>query len=112
MFYKLIQNKRDLWLAADNCPIRELLSYVISKAKLRDAQIEAVKTYLFLKIACQCRSLYDLFTDGEFNSNINWDELELTATARECLPVFSERSLLSLSLVLRRLSVRILISVA
>ena len=85
MFYKLIQNKRNLWLAADNCPIRELLSYVISKAKLRDAQIEAVKTYLFLKIACQCRSLYDLFTDGEFNSNINWDELELTATARECL---------------------------
>lgn len=85
MFYKLIQKKRDLWLTADNCPIRELLSYIISKAKLRDAQIEAVKTYLFLKIACQCRSLYDLFTDGEFNSNINWDELELTATARECL---------------------------
>lgn len=85
MFYKLIQKKRDLWLAQDNCPIRELLSYIISNAKLRDAQIEAVKTYLFLKIACQCRSLYNLFTSGEFNSNINWDELELTATAREFL---------------------------
>ena len=85
MFYKLIKKKRDLWLATETCPVRKLLSYVVSKAKLRDAQIEAVKTYLFLKIACQCRSLYDLFTDGEFNSNINWDELELTATARECL---------------------------
>ena len=85
MFYKLIQKKRDLWLATDTCPVRELLSYVISKAKLRDAQIEAVKTYLFLKIACQCRSLYDLFVNGEFNFDINWDNLELTTTAREFL---------------------------
>ena len=85
MFYKLIQKKRDLWLATDTCPVRELLSYVISKAKLRDAQIEAVKTYLFLKIACQYRSLYDLFVNGEFNFDINWDNLELTTTAREFL---------------------------
>ena len=85
MFYKLIQKKRDLWLAADNCPIRELLSYIIGKAKLRDAQIEAVKTYLFLKIACQCRPLYDLFVSGEFNSDIDWDSIELTVTTREYL---------------------------
>ena len=83
MFYKLIQKKRDLWLATETCPVHELLSYVIGKAKLRDAQIEAVKTYLFLKIACQCRSLYDLFVSGEFNSVIEWDKLELTTTARE-----------------------------
>ena len=85
MFYKLIQQKRDQWLATKDCPVRELLSYIIGKAKLRDAQTEAIKTYLFLKIACQCRSLCDLFTSGEFNSAINWDNLELTATARECL---------------------------
>ncbi len=85
MFYKLIQKKRDQWLAADICPIRELLSYIINKAKLRDAQIEAVKTYLFLKIACQCRSLYDLFVSGEFDSDTEWDKLELTTTAREYL---------------------------
>ena len=85
MFYKLIQKKRDLWLASEACPVRELLSYVVSKAKLRDAQIEAVKTYLFLKIACQCRSLYDLFVSGEFNSDIEWDKLELTTTSREYL---------------------------
>ena len=69
----------------NNCPVRELLSYMYKNAKLRDAQIEAIKTYLFLKIACQCRSLYDLFTDGEFNSNINWDELELTSATRDFL---------------------------
>jgi hypothetical protein len=47
MFYKLIQNKRDLWLTTETCPVRELLAYVISNAKLRDAQIEAVKHTFF-----------------------------------------------------------------
>ena len=85
MFYKLIQQKRDQWLATKDCPVRELLSYIIGKAKLRDAQTEAIKTYLFLKIACQCHSLYDLFVNGYFNSAIDWNKLELTAIARECL---------------------------
>ena len=85
MFYKLIQKKRDSWFSADDCPARELLSYITRTAKLRDAQIEAVKTYLFLKIACQSRPLYELFVEGKFNSEINWDEIELTVAARKQL---------------------------
>ena len=35
---------------------------------MRDAQIEAIKVYLFLKIGCQCQPLSSLFTRGVFNN--------------------------------------------
>jgi len=35
---------------------------------MRDAQIEAIKTYLFLKIKCDNKPLYELFYIGAFNS--------------------------------------------
>jgi len=49
---------------------------------MRDAQLEAIKTYLFLKIACGNRPLWQLFVDGIFN-DANMDQVELTETARE-----------------------------
>ena len=49
---------------------------------MRDAQIEAIKTYLFLKIACGNRPLWELFVDGVFNDT-NIGQVELTETARE-----------------------------
>lgn len=51
---------------------------------MRDAQVEAIKTYLFLKIACNNLPLYDLFTTGAFN-NINLDEIELTTKTKQFL---------------------------
>lgn len=84
MFYKLIENKRNKWLNSKGCTIRELIDYITSKNQMRDAQIEAIKTYLFLKIACENRPLYELFREGYFNS-ISADDLELTIQAREIL---------------------------
>lgn len=48
---------------------------------MRDAQVEAIKTYLYLKIGCENQPLYRLFTMGVFNS-ININELELSSTTR------------------------------
>lgn len=43
---------------------------------MRDAQIEAIKTYLFLKIACKGLPLYQLFSEGYFNeTDIGAEEL-------------------------------------
>lgn len=53
MFYKLIEKKRNEWLASDECTIKDLLRYMVQRGMMRDAQMEAIKTYLFLKIACQ-----------------------------------------------------------
>ena len=51
---------------------------------MRDAQIEAIKVYLFLKIACECNSLAQLFCQGFFNS-IDLNEIELSKSTREYL---------------------------
>ena len=72
MFYQLIKNKRDIWFQSPSCPVTELIQYIESRGMMRDAQIEAIKTYLFLKIACQNRPLWELFYYGilSFPENI------------------------------------------
>lgn len=47
MFYKLIEKKRNEWLASDDCTIKDLLKYIGQRGMMRDAQMEAIKTYLF-----------------------------------------------------------------
>ena len=66
------------------CTVNDLISYMINRGGLRDAQIEAIKTYLFLKIACEGKPLNILFSSGKFNS-IDLDNKPLSRTARECL---------------------------
>lgn len=81
MFYKLIERKRDEWLKSNGCTVGNLTRYIEEKGKLRDAQIEAVKTYLFLKIKCKNKPLWQLFSSGMFNS-VDLSETELTQKAR------------------------------
>ena len=58
MFYKLIEKKRNEWLVSEECTIKELLQYIVQRGMMRDAQLEAIKTYLFLKIACKNQRLF------------------------------------------------------
>lgn len=84
MFYKLIKKKCDEWMDSPDCTIRELIQYIYAQNKMRDAQIEAIKIYLFLKIACSNRPLWELFSDGCFNS-LDFNTMELTVEARSIL---------------------------
>lgn len=84
MFYKIIEKKRDEWLSSPSCVITDLISYIEHQHKMRDAQIESIKTYLFLKIECQNRPLWELFVSGKFNST-NVDDLEVNKATREIL---------------------------
>ena len=68
MFYKMIERKRDRWFASDKCTVRALVDYIENVGQMRDAQKEAIKTYLYLKVACGCRPLYELFASGTFNT--------------------------------------------
>lgn len=68
MFYKMIENKCNQWYASSDCTAKSLIDYIVSEGQMRDAQVEAIKTYLFLKIACNCRPLHELFSNGAFNS--------------------------------------------
>lgn len=82
MFYKMIEAKRGLWLQSDECTVKELIAYIEKKGQMRDAQVEAIKTYLFLKIACGAQPLATLFNRGAFNT-LNLDEAELSAKVRD-----------------------------
>ena len=64
----MITNARNQWLASPDCTVRDLLRYIEQTGQMRDAQIEAIKTYLFLKIHCGCRPLSALFAEGAFNT--------------------------------------------
>lgn len=81
MFYKMISKARDRWFASADCTVGSLINYMERKGELRGTQIEAVKTYLFLKIGCGNRPLSELFAKGAFNS-LNLDELPLTSAVR------------------------------
>lgn len=81
MFYKMISKARDRWFASADCTVGSLINYMERKGELRGTQIEAVKTYLFLKIGCGNRPLSELFAKGAFNS-LNLDELPLTPAVR------------------------------
>lgn len=82
MFYQLINNKRDRWMQASLCPIKPLIDYIERRGMMRDAQIEAIKTYLFLKIACQNKPLWELFYHGVLSSP---EDISLTGSERDTI---------------------------
>lgn len=84
MFYKMIANKCKEWYVSERCTVRHLIEYIEETGQMRDAQIEAIKVYMFLKIGCECKPLDFLFRNGHFNS-INLDDIELSVPTREYL---------------------------
>ena len=68
MFYRMIERARDRWFESGDCTVRDLVKYMEARGQMRDAQVDAIKTYLFLKIACGCKPLSRLFSEGRFNS--------------------------------------------
>ena len=84
MFYKMIENKRNQWLSSSDCTITSLINYIVKTGQMRDAQIEAIKTYLFLKIACEGKPLATLFKKGAFNT-LDLAALELSQSTRDYL---------------------------
>ena len=89
MFYNIITNKRNEWLSHADCPALPLITYIEQKGKMRDAQVDAIKTYMYLKIECQNLPLAVLFKQGKFNtlSHDDIDNMQLSAVARR---VFKE----------------------
>lgn len=84
MFYKMIEAKRNKWLASGDCTVKTVIDYIAKTNQMRDAQVEAIKTYLFLKIACSCKPLAELFCEGVFNT-LDLDDLEVSHSTREYL---------------------------
>lgn len=80
----MIENKCKEWYASEQCTVHNLIEYIEKTGQMRDAQIEAIKVYLFLKIGCECKPLEFLFRHGCFNS-VNLNDIELSTATREYL---------------------------
>ena len=82
MLYKIIHEKKNKWLQSEDCTVKDLIKYIRNKAQLRDTQIEAIETYLFLKIQGQNKPLWQLFSEGFFANNTDLSKLNINQTAR------------------------------
>ena len=83
MFYQLIQQKVEEWFRQDDCPARRLVDYIMQRGMMRDAQIAAIRTFLYLKIACGNQPLASLFCEGRFNGPApDYDDMPLSTAAR------------------------------
>ena len=56
----MIENKCREWYHSEECTVHSLVEYIEKTGKMRDAQVEAIKLYLFLKIGCGCKPLATL----------------------------------------------------
>jgi hypothetical protein len=50
MLWHLIQDRAVKWSNQSDCPARFLLDYMRVQGRLRDAQIGALRVYLFFKV--------------------------------------------------------------
>ena len=85
MLNNIIKIKTNQWLQSADCSIINLIKYIRKKGELRDTQIEAIETYLFLKIKGQNKPLWKLFAEGFFTNGINLSELHINKKTRTFL---------------------------
>lgn len=85
MLDALIEQGKQRWLTQPTCPIRGVMDYARGQGKLRDAQLEAIETYLFLKIAGQGKPLWRLIAEGFFTLDDDLNALAIPQTLRDAL---------------------------
>jgi len=83
MLQTIIEYHKNQWLNSDECTIKPIIDYIKSKGQLREAQTNALETYLFLKIKGQNKPLWQLFSEGFFSNGDDLTKLNINQTARE-----------------------------
>ena len=82
MLHRLIAEQAAAWFCRDSCPVKSLVTYIQSKGAMRDPQIEAIKTYLYLKIEGANRPLKDLLCEGSLVPHEDLSQLHLSEAVR------------------------------
>lgn len=85
MFHELIYSRMIDWYQSDECKINDLINYIVKEDKMRDAQIESIKLYLFFKIYCKDLPLSVLFSEGYFLKNFDIDSMPISKQFRDFL---------------------------
>ena len=82
------------WIYSPNCPVKEIIEYIRTQNFLREAQVEAIEVYLYLKIEGKNKPLATLFKEGFFLNNEDLSALPLSINTR----TFLEENLLARAL--------------
>mgnify|MGYP000109053130 CR=1 FL=1 len=85
MLNKIIRNKTNQWLQSPDCSVNELINYIKEKGELRDTQVEAIETFLFLKIQGENKPLWQLFSEGFFSTGADLTKLNINQNTRDFL---------------------------
>ena len=85
MLDELIAGKKKQWLEADACPVKGMLDYMRKQGRLREPQVEAIATYLFLKIKGENKPLWQLFAENFFTPDLDLARLKLSEATRQFL---------------------------
>lgn len=85
MLNNIITLKKNQWLQSKDCSVTPLITYIKNAGKLRDTQIEAIETYLFLKIQGENKPLWHNFSEGFFNQAVDLNTLNINQQARDYL---------------------------
>jgi len=85
MLNNIIKYKTNEWLQSDDCSIKSLVTYIRTKGELRDTQIQALETYLFLKVKGENKPLWQLFAEGFFTNGTDLSKLNINQNTRDFL---------------------------
>lgn len=85
MLDELIAGKKKQWFEADACPVKGMLDYMRKQGRLREPQVEAIATYLFLKIKGENKPLWQLFAENFFTPDLDLARLKLSEATRQFL---------------------------
>jgi len=83
MLNTIIEYHKNQWLNSDECTVKPIIDYIKNKGLLREAQYEAIETYLFLKLKGQNKPLWKIFSEGFFSNGEDLSKLNINQTARE-----------------------------
>ena len=85
MLNNIIKHKTFEWLQSEDCSVKDLVKYIRRKGELRDTQIQAIETYLFLKIKGENKPLWQLFSEGFFANGTDLSKLNINQNTRDYL---------------------------
>jgi len=85
MLNNIIKYKTNEWLQSEDCTVKSLVTYIRNKGELRDTQIQALETYLFLKVKGENKPLWQLFAEGFFTNGTDLSKLNINQNTRDFL---------------------------
>jgi len=85
MLDNLIFRKAQNWINSDTCTVKPLFEYIHRNGHLREAQIQALVVYLFLKIKGGNQPLPTLFCENFFGQNDDLSDLNINQKTRSVL---------------------------